>query len=252
MSSWPFPRILAHRGGGTLAPENTLAAMRCGLQHGFRAVEFDVMLAQDGVPVVIHDSRLGRTVAGNADIASLTSVQLGVMDAGSWFDLAFVGEPVPTFEQVFSFCRANGIWMNIEIKPSAGTEIETGRIVATMVQNWITPEDPMPPLLSSFSFEAMEAARIAAAAIPRGWLVDRIPWGWQQQLQRLDAIALHANQKHLTQTLVAEVKNHGVGMLCYTVNDPARAHKLFEWGVDAVCTDRLDLIRPHFCAPYFP
>ena len=252
MSSWPFPRMLAHRGGGTLAPENTLAAMRCGLQYGFRAVEFDVMLAQDGVPVVIHDSRLGRTVDGNADIASLTSAQLGTMDAGSWFDKTFIGEPVPTFEQVFSFCRVNGIWMNIEIKPSAGTAIETGQIVATMVQNWIAYDDPMPPLLSSFSFEAMEAAMRAAEAIPRGWLVDRIPSGWQQQLKRLNAVALHANQKHLTRTLVEDVKNHGVGVLCYTVNDPARAVTLFEWGVDAMCTDRLDLIGPHFDATYFP
>ena len=52
---WPFPKIIAHRGGGTLAPENTLAAMRCGLSHGFRAVEFDVMLSGDGVPVLMHD-----------------------------------------------------------------------------------------------------------------------------------------------------------------------------------------------------
>ena len=52
---WPYPRILAHRGGGTLAPENTLAALRCGLAYGYRAVEFDVMLASDGVPVVVHE-----------------------------------------------------------------------------------------------------------------------------------------------------------------------------------------------------
>jgi glycerophosphoryl diester phosphodiesterase len=92
MSIWPFPRIVAHRGGGTLAPENTLAGMRCAALHGFHAVEFDVMLAQDGVPVVIHDTRLGRTVAGDMDIASLPSAQLGAMDAGSWFGSGFRGD----------------------------------------------------------------------------------------------------------------------------------------------------------------
>ena len=62
---WPYPRILAHRGGGTLAPENTYAGLRCGMAAGFRAIEFDVMLARDGVPVVMHDPGLGRTVRGS-------------------------------------------------------------------------------------------------------------------------------------------------------------------------------------------
>ena len=52
---WSYPRILAHRGGGALAPENTLAAVRRGMEAGFRAIEFDVMLARDGVPVVLLD-----------------------------------------------------------------------------------------------------------------------------------------------------------------------------------------------------
>ena len=66
---WPFPRVIAHRGGGTLAPENTLAGLRCGLAHGYRAVEFDVMLAADGVPVLMHDPAFGRTVPGIGNVA---------------------------------------------------------------------------------------------------------------------------------------------------------------------------------------
>src|SRR3954465_6157212 len=81
-SMWPYPTIIAHRGGGTLAPENTLAAMRCGLARGFHAVEFDVMLSQDGVPVVVHDPVLGRTVAGSGNVADHTARQLAAMDAG--------------------------------------------------------------------------------------------------------------------------------------------------------------------------
>jgi len=56
--SWPYPRVLAHRGGGKMAPENTLAAMQCGVDYGYRAVEFDVMLSKDGVPVLMHDRSL--------------------------------------------------------------------------------------------------------------------------------------------------------------------------------------------------
>lgn len=255
MSTWPFPRVVAHRGSGTLAPENTLAAMRCAVQHGFCAVEFDVMLAHDGVPVVIHDTRLGRTVAGDADIALLTSSQLAVMDAGSWFDEAFRGEPVPTFEQVAEFCRANRLWMNIEIKPTPGSEVDTGRIVAALAQKWCDHANPLLPLLSSFSFDALMAAKAVAPALPCGWLVELLPADWQARLRQLDAVALHANHMFLTSEAVQDIKAVGVGLLCYTVDAPKRAAQLFEWGVDAVCTNRLDLIDAHFdkrCAPYFP
>ena len=63
MTRWPYPRIVAHRGGGKLAPENTLGAIRLGAELGFGGVEFDVMLSSDGVPVLIHDQTLERTTS---------------------------------------------------------------------------------------------------------------------------------------------------------------------------------------------
>ena len=56
----PLPRWIAHRGGGRLAPENTLAGIRVAARLGFKAVEFDVMLSGDGTPVLIHDETLGK------------------------------------------------------------------------------------------------------------------------------------------------------------------------------------------------
>ena len=79
---WTYPRVLAHRGGGTLAPENTLAALRCGLAHGFHAVEFDVMAVRDGGLVLMHDPQLGRTVAGTGRVADHAAEALAPMDAG--------------------------------------------------------------------------------------------------------------------------------------------------------------------------
>ena len=131
---WPYPRIVAHRGGGALAPENTIAAMRCGLTHGFQAVEFDVMLARDGVSVVMHDTTFGRTVAGEGNVADYTAQELAQRDAGAWFGEEFIGEPVPTLEQVAAFCMHHHIWMNVEIKPVPGFEDQTGWVVAQTVQ----------------------------------------------------------------------------------------------------------------------
>jgi glycerophosphoryl diester phosphodiesterase len=254
---WPYPRILAHRGGGKLAPENTLAAIRFGHELGFRAVEFDAMLSADGVPVLIHDDTLERTTSGHGAVAAHTAAQLAQLDAGSWLGPRFAGEPVPTLAAAIALCRARSIWINLEIKPAPGAELRTGEVVARTAAHLY--EDSIvrggdraervaarAPLLSSFARDALDAARKAAPDLPRGYLIDRLPHGWRDELQALGCVSLHTNHRHLTPELARAVKEAGYWLFCYTVNDPARAREIFGWGVDALCTDRLDLIGAGF------
>ena len=242
---WPYPRTLAHRGGGTLAPENTLAALRCGLAYGYRAVEFDVMLASDGVPVVVHDPELGRTVAGSGHINDYTAAQLGAMEAGAWFGPQFAGEGVPTFDAVVDYCKAQRIWMNVEIKPAPGVDVATGAAVARATRDYFAKEiaaGELLPLLSSFSIVALEAARQAAPELARGWLVEAIPAEWERTAKELGVVAIHCNHQQLTHALALAVKEAGYGLFCYTVNTPERVSELLAWGVDGFCTDRIDII----------
>jgi len=81
-SPWPYPRVLAHRGGGALAPENTLAAIRTGRSRGFVGVEFDVMLCADDEPVLMHDLTLQRTTDGAGPVAQRSWAELARLDAG--------------------------------------------------------------------------------------------------------------------------------------------------------------------------
>lgn len=248
---WPYPKIVAHRGGGTLAPENTVAGLRCGLAHGYHAVEFDVMLSKDGVGVVVHDSVLGRTVKGVGNVSDYTADELAAMDAGGWFDARFADEPVPSLRQFIEYCRAQQIWMNIEIKPAPGFDAETGRLAAAVARGYFAAEIAAGdfarvPLLSSFSFDALMAARQSAPDLPRGFLLDRIDGSWLGQVRALGACAVHTNHRHLTPALARDVKQAGLGLFCYTVNDPRRARELLDWGVDAFCTDRIDLIAADF------
>jgi len=247
---WPYPKVIAHRGGGTLSPENTLAAMQCGLDYGFAAVEFDVMLSKDGVPVLMHDPQFGRTIKGTGSVATSMAADLKKLDAGSWFSEQFVDEPVPTYEEAVQFCRKHGIWMNVEIKPAPGFEQETGRIVAELTAQLfadvgVTDIEHL-PLFSSFEFTALMAAKLAAPNIPRGFLMDEINSEWRSQMQELAASAVHTNHKYLNPEMARQIKDAGYGLFCYTVNTQERAREILSWGVDGFCTDRIDLIPADF------
>ena len=96
---WPYPRWVAHRGAGKLAPENTLAAFRLGAQYGFRMFECDVKLSRDGVPFLLHDTDLARTTAVTGIAGEREWSELSRLDAGAWHSRAYAGEPLPPWTQ---------------------------------------------------------------------------------------------------------------------------------------------------------
>ncbi|HLS85146.1 MAG TPA: glycerophosphodiester phosphodiesterase [Burkholderiales bacterium] len=236
--AWPYPRILAHRGGGRLAPENTLGAIRCGAALGFRGVEFDVMLAAGDVPVLIHDETTERTTGVPGRVPLLTLSELQKLDAGD-------GEGVPSLEQAAKLCRQLGLWANVEIKPAAGHESATGEVVARAVSElWKGAEQP--PLLSSFSVVSLAAAREAVPELPRGFLCDRVPPDWEATMERLGCVSLHANHKKLDEATARAVRASDYALACWTVNDPAIARRLLGWGAECIITDALREIPPDF------
>jgi len=174
MKDWPYPRIFAHRGGGSLAPENTLAAIRTGQSLGYAAHEFDVKLSRDAVALLLHDTTLERTTTGKGRAADLDWHDLGKLDAGAWHSAPFRGEKLPTFEEAAKLLRSKDTMANVEIKPTPGFEVETGRQVALdAARFWEGAK--VAPLLSSFSYEALMAAKEAAPqareGVHRGGLV---------------------------------------------------------------------------------
>ena len=241
--NWPYPRHIAHRGAGKLAPENTLAAFRHGASFGYRMFEFDVKLSGDGKPVLMHDATLDRTTSGHGRVDALTLGEIAQLDAGSWHGPAFAGEPVPTLAAIARYTQANGFLVNIEIKPVPGAEYRTGAAVALDAHS-LWKGASVPPLLSSFSEVALEAARLAAPDLPRALLLDKLPADWPDRLRRLDCVALDANHRELDAGVIAAAHAAGFKVLCYTVNDPSRAQDLLSWGLDGLITDAVDQIAP--------
>ncbi|GKW17530.1 glycerophosphoryl diester phosphodiesterase [Pectobacterium carotovorum subsp. carotovorum] len=244
---WPYPSIVAHRGGGSLAPENTLAAIDVGASLGHKMIEFDAKLSQDGQIFLLHDDTLERTSNGWGIAGKLPWDKLVGLDVGGWYGHQFVGERLPLLSEVAKRCAQYGMAANIEIKPTTGYETETGRVIALAArQLWV--DHPVAPLLSSFSIDALEAAQQAVPELPRGLLLDEWEEDWLGLTQRLGCVSIHLNHKLLTAERVAALKAAGLRILVYTVNQPDRAQTLLDWGVDCICTDRIDLIGANFAA----
>jgi glycerophosphoryl diester phosphodiesterase len=243
MNAWPYPNWIAHRGAGKLAPENTLAAFRLGAQHGYRMFECDVKLSADGLPFLLHDATLDRTTNGRGPANTQNWNDLAALDAGSWHSPDFAGESLPSLQTLAEFCLSQGLLLNIEIKPSPGQESQTGTVVAnTAACLWQNAD--VPPLLSSFSPDALAAAKAAQPQLPRGLLLDSLRPGWLDCAIALGCQTVICNHKLWTPRTVSQVHDAGMRALSYTVNDEASAQKLIEMGTDGIITDAVDQFQP--------
>src|SRR5436853_3789833 len=223
---WPYPRVVGHRGAGTLAPENTLAGIRKAATMGFGGVEFDVMLSADKGPLLIHDETLDRTTSGRGSVAATPYARLASLDAGAWFSPEYRGERAPSVEEAGKLCAQLGLWANVEIKPARGFERETGVAVAKLaLELWGGAS--ISPLLSSFEPASLEAARAAAPELDRGYLTDRVGSGWDEAARALGCVSVHCNSKYLTERQADEVRAAGYWPPSYTVTQPATARRPF-------------------------
>ncbi len=243
MNPWPYPRWVAHRGAGKLAPENTLAAFRLGAAHGYRMFECDAKLSADGVVFLMHDATLERTTSGRGIGGAQPWSALAQLDAGGWHSRAYAGEPLPTLENLARYCLANGHLLNIEIKPTPGTERETGETVAREAAR-LWQGAAVPPLLTSFQVESLKGAQAVQPELPRGLLLDKLWDGWLEAARQLGCVAIVCNHALWDAAVVAMVHEDGMRALSYTVNDDWAAQRLIDLGTDGIITDRVDLFAP--------
>ena len=114
-----------------------------------------------------------------------------------------------------------GVAVNIEIKPTPGRERETGAAIALDAKAlWMNAD--VQPLLSSFSEDALDAARDVAAELPRAYLAEQLPDDWRERIVRLGCVALDLRHTVLTRERVEEFHATGLRVATWTANDPAR------------------------------
>lgn len=145
----PYPRLCAHRGYNTVAPENTLPSFALAVAMGAQEIELDLWPSKDGDLIVCHDKSVDRTTDGTGLICDLTTAQIRALDAGSWFSPAFRGVKMPLFEEVLELVGGKTIF-NIHIKsmlvnkPKSEKMTERSRDLSYRHSNHIETLPPLP------------------------------------------------------------------------------------------------------------
>jgi len=237
------PLRIAHRGASARAPENTLAAFAEAVRLGANAIELDVHLTADGVPVVIHDGTVDRTTNGRGEVAAMTLKDLRRLDAGAWFSSRFRGERIPTLEESLEYARGR-CGMNIEIKePPARRRIARGApaapdAVACAVARAVARtrfNDLL--VVSSFSPGALQQARAAMERIRLGFLVSRSLRGLRAVHRRVRLFSVHPHVRLAGPRRIRLTRRLGLVVVFWTVNDLRLMRRLLALGGDGLMTD---------------
>lgn len=235
------PPVIGHRGASAYAPENTIASFTSAMLMGVKWVEFDVMLSSDGQSIVFHDDLLNRTTDGQGRVSEYPYDYLYTLDAGRWFNARFSGERISLLRTVIDFLQNGNLSANIELKPAPGSEEQLVKCVIKEMKPFLTGANHK-YLFSSFSMDTLYLLRQYAPECQLGILLHEWESGWQNICNKLKCVSVNVNHEIMLESDVREIKEMGNTCLCYTVNDPGRAKRLYNFGVDAVFSDVPDKI----------
>ncbi|APZ42905.1 glycerophosphodiester phosphodiesterase family protein [Acidihalobacter ferrooxydans] len=226
--------LIGHRGTARLAPENTLPGIELAARLGLPWVEIDTQLSRDGVLVLLHDDTLERTTNLHGTVREHDYATLASADAGTWFAAQFAGTRIPRLDNVLERCRALGIGLHLEIKPANPHETDTAAAVAALLHTTALPERL---ILSSFASATVAAMHELAPEHLRAQGAEHFPENWRELSERLELEAWHVDAAVITPQLAPMLREAGMALRAWTVNDRARAQELIDWGVEAVFTD---------------
>lgn len=237
VSSLSFcPPVIAHRGGGVHAPENTLAAIGLAHEQGVGWVEVDVKLTLDGIPILMHDDTLDRTTDATGFVADAPWKLVQQLDGGSWFDSHFAGERVPRLTDALQRVLEYGMNAFVELKPCP-RRAQATTMVTLIEMSRIWPEGDKFPVISSFDLDSLVVARQLLPHWPRALFLDEWREDWKALLDKTQSGLITLRDDLLTRERVEIIMEKKKTLLAYTIDDPVRARELLAWGVSAVFSD---------------
>lgn len=227
------PLVIAHRGGAALAPENTLAAFVHGVGLGADGIELDVRPSRDGRVVVHHDETLDRTTTLRGPVRMRTAAELAAASVPELADVLQACPDVRVIVEIKENDPAFGRLVVAELRKAGAVARACVGGFRGAVLRAVRAEEPA--LATSAS---MEEVRMALYRSWLRWPVTSPSWTGYQIPERKGVTRV------VSPRFVADSHRAGLGVQVWTVNDPGDARRLLEWGVDALITDRPDLMVP--------
>lgn len=262
------PLVWAHRGGRSLAAENTMKALRMAHEVGAEGWETDVQLTRDGEVIILHDLSLMRSTNAACHPAFVgkeplvpwrfTLEEIKMLSADvfprrlcpvkterrPWKECPDVVAPdvtVPTLREALRKTREYGMWVNVEIKdiakavPAAlANEIVT-KVLAVIAEEGMDDQ----VIISSFNHDYVKMSKAEAPHILTGALTPHKFAGDPVKMLRETRVdAWHPGFRLLTEKAIKDVRAAGFAINPYTINELADMKRLTEWGITGIVTDR--------------
>lgn len=229
---------MAHRGWSGKAPENTMTAIRLALaEPAIGAIEIDVQLSKDGVPVLLHDFTLERTTNGNGLVSAFTYEELRTLDAGRWFGEWYAGERIPSLEEVLQAVKGRCL-LNIELKTAPGMHPGLSETVLALLERHNMKRDVY---VTSFDHEEIRRFRSLDAEVRCGLIVCANPVMMLEQLREAGATVLSIAYPYLTEELANAAFEQGIEVIAWTVDDPQAIQQIVKTYTHVqICTNHPD------------
>ena len=230
-------QICAHRGSSGAYPENTRSAFDAAASAGAGWIETDIQCLADGELVIFHDTHLGRTAPGSAQVTSLSWPDMAELDVASWKASEFAAERPLRCEDLIAWQaealdRPGIVWeVKCEDEPEAVTA------AAAAVNRRLRDAGDHRCIVSSFSRDVLVTLRPQLPLIPMALIAEALPDDGVAFCQEHGLEGMHLDGYQVTQASARTVLDAGLAMRCYTINDTAEAERLFALGVSMVMTD---------------
>lgn len=223
------------------APRNTIPSFELGKVAGFRTMITNVNVTSDGVLVALHNDTIDATSDGTGNVRDYTFEQLQEFDFGSWFNAAYTGTRIPTFEEVISYIGNNGQ------VPAVSLHGNLSNAELTTMCNIFKKHGLQKCVIKSFSLPTLQyVGNILGASAEYIYDSNSADPATVDLLAALPGKAwIEAEVAEVNTTQISYAHNHGVGYSAYFGNDLARVKELIKLGVDRFCVDTFsDIVIP--------